>query len=316
MKKLAIIDDYEQVALGLADWSALDGDVEISVFHDHLDGEDAVAARLADFEIVCMMRERTPFPRSLIEKLPKLEHLFTSGMRNWSLDTEAARDNGIAVTGTPTLGYPAAEHAWALILALAKRVTVEDAATRAGEFGTGVSLGLRGKTLGIIGLGKLGAQVADVGKAFGMTVIAWSTNLTEERCDEAGVNYAAKEAFYAGADFISIHVHLGTRNKGLVGAVELAMMKPSAYLINTARGPVIDEAALIEALKRGVIAGAGLDVFEVEPLRADHPLLAMDNVVLTPHQGYVTRENYANFFEAAVGNVRSWLDGTVINELP
>jgi phosphoglycerate dehydrogenase-like enzyme len=316
MKKLAIIDDYEQVALGLADWSALDGDVEISVFYDHLDGEDAVAARLADFEIVCMMRERTPFPRSLIEKLPKLEHLFTSGMRNWSLDTEAARDNGIAVTGTPTLGYPAAEHAWALILALAKRVTVEDAATRAGEFGTGVSLGLRGKTLGIIGLGKLGAQVADVGKAFGMTVIAWSTNLTEERCDEAGVNYAAKEAFYAGADFISIHVHLGTRNKGLVGAVELAMMKPSAYLINTARGPVIDEAALIEALKRGVIAGAGLDVFEVEPLRADHPLLAMDNVVLTPHQGYVTRENYANFFEAAVGNVRSWLDGTVINELP
>ena len=156
MKKLAIIDDYERVALELADWSAIEGDVEISVFHDHLADEDALAARLADFEIVCMMRERTPFPRSLIEKLPKLEHLYTSGMRNWSLDAEAAREHGVAVTGTPTLGYPAAEHAWALILALAKRVTIEDAATRAGDFGTGVSLGLSGKTLGIIGLGKLG----------------------------------------------------------------------------------------------------------------------------------------------------------------
>lgn len=316
MKKLAIIDDYEQVALGLADWSALDGDVEISVFHDHLYGEDEIAARLADFEIVCMMRERTPFPRSLIEKLPKLEHLYTSGMRNWSLDTGAARDHGIAVTGTPTLGYPASEHAWALILTLAKRVNVEDAAMRAGRFGTGVSLGLRGKTLGILGLGKLGSQVADVGKAFGMNVIAWSTNLTEDACNEAGVAYASKEAFYGSADFISIHVHLGTRNKGLVGAAEIAMMKPSAYLVNTARGPVIDEAALIEALRDGVIAGAGLDVFEVEPLQADNPLLGMDNVVLTPHQGYVTAENYTNFFEAAVANVRSWLDGTVINELP
>ncbi len=248
-----------------------------------------------------MMRERTPFPRSLIEKLPKLKHLFT---------------NGISVTGTPSFGYPAAEHAWALILALAKRVTVEDAAIRAGEFGTGVSLGLRGKTLGIIGLGKLGGQVADVGKAFGMNVTGWNTNLTEERCAEAGVAYAAKEAFYANADFISIHVHLGTRNKGLVGAAEIAMMKPTSYLINTARGPTIDEATLIAALRGGVFAGAGLDVFEVEPLQAGNPLLGMGNVVLTPHQGHVTAENYANFFEAAVANVRSWLDGTVINELP
>jgi phosphoglycerate dehydrogenase-like enzyme len=316
MKKLAIIDDYERVALGLADWSAIKGDVEISVFHDHLLDEDAVAERLADFEIVCMMRERTPFPRSLIEKLPKLEHLYTSGMRNWSLDTGAARENGVAVTGTPTLGYPAAEHAWALILALAKRVTVEDAATRKGGFGTGVSLGLRGKTLGIIGLGKLGGQVADVGKAFGMNVTAWSTNLTEERCNEAGVAYASKEEMFGGSDFISIHVHLGTRNQGLVGAAEIAMMKPTAYLINTARGPIVDEAALIEALRAGKIGGAGLDVFQVEPLETGNPLRGMDNVVLTPHQGYVTRENYVNFFEAAVANVRSWLDGAVINELP
>ena len=195
MKKLAIIDDYERVALGLADWSALDGDVEVSVFHNHLCGQGEIAARRADFEIVCMMRERTPFPRSLIEKQPKLKHLFT---------------NGIAVT-------------------------------------------------------------------------AWSTNLTEERCAEAGVAYAAKEAFYANADFISIHVHLGTRNKGLVGAAEIAMMKPTAYLINTARGPAIVEAALIAALRGGVFAGAGLDVLEVEPLQAGNPLLGMGNVVLTPH---------------------------------
>ena len=316
MKKLAIIDDYERVALELADWSAIEGDVEISVFHDHLADEDALAARLADFEIVCMMRERTPFPRSLIEKLPKLEHLYTSGMRNWSLDAEAAREHGVAVTGTPTLGYPAAEHAWALILALAKRVTIEDAATRAGDFGTGVSLGLSGKTLGIIGLGKLGGQVAGVGKAFGMTVAAWSTNLTEERCQEAGVAYATKQEMFGNSDFISIHVHLGPRNQGLVGAAEIAMMKPTAYLINTARGPIIDEAALIAALQAKKIAGAGLDVFQVEPLQADNPLLGLDNVVLTPHQGYVTRENYGNFFAAAVANVRSWLDGKLINELP
>ncbi|MFP6734852.1 MAG: D-2-hydroxyacid dehydrogenase family protein [Rhodospirillales bacterium] len=316
MKKLAIIDDYERVALELADWSAIEGDVEISVFHYHLADEDALAARLADFEIVCMMRERTPFPRSLIEKLPKLEHLYTSGMRNWSLDAEVAREHGVAVTGTPTLGYPAAEHAWALILALAKRVTIEDAATRAGDFGTGVSLGLSGKTLGIIGLGKLGGQVAGVGKAFGMTVAAWSTNLTEERCQEAGVAYATKQEMFGNSDFISIHVHLGTRNQGLVGAAEIAMMKPTAYLINTARGPIIDEAALIAALQAKKIAGAGLDVFQVEPLQADNPLLGLDNVVLTPHQGYVTRENYGNFFAAAVANVRSWLDGKLINELP
>ena len=316
MKKLAVIDDYEHVSMEMADWSALDGDVEVTVFHDHLYDEDEIAKRLQGFDIVCMMRERTPFPSSLIEKLPKLEHLYTSGMRNWSLDIEAARARGIAVTGTPTLGYPAAEHTWALILALAKRVTVEDTATREGKFGTGVNLGLRNKTLGIIGLGKLGGQVAVVGKAFGMKVKAWSTNLTEAMCAEAGVAYATKEEIFGQSDFVSIHVHLGTRNRGLVGAEEISRMKPTAFLINTARGPVLDETALIEALQAGKIAGAGLDVFEVEPLETDNPLLSMDNVVLTPHQGYVTAENYRNFFAAAVVNVRSWLDGKLINELP
>ncbi|NQV55463.1 MAG: D-2-hydroxyacid dehydrogenase family protein [Rhodospirillales bacterium] len=316
MKKLAIIDDYENVALEFADWSTLDDDVEITVFRDHLTNEYELAERLGDFEIICIMRERTPFPRSLFEKLPKLEHLYTSGMRNWSLDGKAARDNGIVVTGTPTLNYPAAEHAWALILALAKRIVTEDAATRGGAFGIGVNLGLKDKVLGIVGLGKLGVQVAQVGKAFGMDVAAWSQNLTEEACNEAGVRLVSKDEMFAGSDFISVHVHLGTRNHSLIGAAEFAKMKRSAFFINTARGPIVDELALIEALRAKKIAGAGLDVFETEPLAANSPLRQLPNLILTPHQGYVTRENFTNFFEGAVANIRSWLDGKTVNELP
>lgn len=315
MKKLAIIDDYENAALRLTDWGALKSKAEITVFNDHLDDQGQLAERLRDFEILCIMRERTPIPRALIEQLPKLEHIYTSGMRNWSLDVEAANERGIVVTGSPTKPYPAAEHAWALILALAKRITTEDSATRAGKFGTGVNLGLKERTLGVIGLGKLGGQVANVGKAFGMNVVAWSKNLTVERCTAAGVGYVTREEMFANSDFITLHVHSGERNLGLVGDAEFEMMKPTAFIINTARGPIIDEAALIRALEDGKIAGAGLDVFDVEPLPADHPLRTLANTIITPHQGYVVEENYRSFFDSAVTNILSWLDGEVINEI-
>jgi phosphoglycerate dehydrogenase-like enzyme len=315
MKKLALIDDYEHAALAMADWSRFDDRVEVTAFHDHVADEDALAARLSAFHIVCMMRERTPFPRSLLERLPKLEYLLTSGMRNPSIDLAAARDRGVVVAGTPILPYPAAEQTWALILALAKRIPADDRSIRAGAWGTAVNLGLNGKTLGVVGLGKLGAQVARIGQAFGMRVAAWSRNLTQERCDECGVERADRETLFGTADFVTIHLQLGERNRGLVTARELGLMKPSAYLINTSRGPIVDEAALIAALREGRIAGAGLDVFDSEPLPTNHPLRTMQNTVLTPHQGYVTAENYRLFFTTAVENIHAWLAGDVVNAL-
>jgi len=315
MKKLAIIDDYEQAAHTSADWERLSGKVSVEVFGDHLEDEDAVAERLADFEIVFLMRERTPFGASLIARLPKLEHVITSGKRNASIDLAAAHERGVIVTGTPILPYPAAEHAWALMLALAKRIPHDDAAMREGRWGEGLNLGLRGKTLGVIGLGKLGSQVATVGLAFGMEVIAWSQNLTAERCAEVGVRLAAREELLTSADFITIHLVLGERSRGLIGAGELKLMKPTAYLVNTSRGQIVDEAAIVEALQSGRIAGAGLDVFEAEPLADDHPLRALPNTVLTPHHGYVTRENFRIFYETAIENILSWLGGTPVNML-
>lgn len=315
MKKLAILDDYENAALASADWGRLNGKVSVEVFGDHLDDEDAIVQRLADFEVVFLMRERTPFGASLFARLPKLEHVITSGKRNASIDMDAARDHAVVVSGTPILPYPAAEHAWALILALAKRIPQDDRSMREGRWGEGLNLGLRGKTLGIIGLGKLGSQVATVGLAFGMDVIAWSRNLTAEHCVEAGVRLAGREELLAGADFITIHLVLGDRSRGLIGADELKLMKPTAFLINTSRGPIVDEAALVEALQSGRIAGAGLDVFATEPLADDHPLRALRNTVLTPHQGYVTRENFAIFYESAIENILGWLGGAPVNVL-
>ncbi|HMB72154.1 MAG TPA: D-2-hydroxyacid dehydrogenase family protein [Gammaproteobacteria bacterium] len=315
MKKLAILDDYEGAALARAERSKLDGKVDVSVFRDHLDDEAAVAERLADFEIVFLMRERTPFPESLIARLPKLELLITSGKRNASIDLDAATRHGVVVTGTPILPYPAAEHAWAMILALAKRIPADDQRMRLGRWGEGLNLGLQEKTLGVIGLGKLGSQVARVGLAFGMNVVAWSHNLTAERCAEVGVGLVSKEALLSSADFVTIHLVLGERSRGLIGAPEFGLMKSSAYLINTSRGPIVDEVALVEALRSGRIAGAGLDVFETEPLPGDHPLRALSNTVLTPHQGYVTRENFAIFYETAIDNIVSWLEGEPANVL-
>jgi phosphoglycerate dehydrogenase-like enzyme len=262
-----------------------------------------------------MMRERTPLPRSLIERLPNLEHLVTSGMRNLAIDLGAAKDRGIVVTGTPILPYPAAEHTWALILSLAKRVPADDRNVRGGQWGTALGVGLHGKTLGTVGLGKLGAQVARFGLAFGMRVIAWSPNLTSERCAEIGVALASKEALFREADFVTIHLQLSARSRGLVTGADLKRMKPTGFLINTSRGPIVDEPALVAALEGGVIAGAALDVFDVEPLPSDHALRRLPNTVVTPHQGYVTVENYRSSFAGAVANIRAWLDGRIVNSL-
>ena len=314
--RCAILDDYQNVALKLADWSPVAKDVDITVFNQPLGGQDKVIKALADFEIVCGMRERTPFPRAVIEALPKLKLLITTGARNASFDLEAAKERKVTVCGTPGVGNPTAGIAIGLMLELTRRIGYENARMKAGElWQTTIGLDLDGHTLGVIGLGKLGTRVAQIAKAFGMKVIAWSQNLTPEKCQEAGVQYAGKEDLLRQADFISIHVVLSARTRGLLGAKELSLMKPTAYLINTSRGPIIDEAALLAALKEGRIAGAGLDVFDTEPLPVDHPLRRLDNVVLTPHLGYVSVQNYRAYFAGVVEDIRGFLDGKPVRAM-
>lgn len=315
MKRCAIIDDYQNCALELADWSPVSGEIEIVTFDTHWADEAEVASRLEGFEIVCIMRERTPFPRSLFARLPRLELLLTSGMRNFSIDLQAAADHGVTVCGTPSLGYPTSELTWGLILGLARKIPAEDRNVRAGDWQKSVGVGLNGKTLGILGLGRLGGQVARVGQAFGMDVIAWSQNLTAERCAEMGVELVDKAGLFARSDFLSIHLILGDRTRGLVTASDLAAMKRGAYLVNTSRGPIVDEAALISALRDGVIAGAALDVYDVEPLPPEHPFRRLPNTVVTPHLGYVSQENYRGFYGGMVGNIRAWLDGAPANRM-
>jgi phosphoglycerate dehydrogenase-like enzyme len=314
--RCAILDDYQNVALKLVDWSMLSGDVDIKVFNDHFGGPGDVIKALADFEIVCAMRERTPFPRATIDKLPKLKLLITTGMRNASIDVAAARERGIAVCGTPTTGNPTSAIAFALILELARHIGYESARMRAGIlWQSTVGLDLEGLTLGVLGLGKLGTRTAQIAKAFGMHVIAWSQNLTPEKCAAAGVSHVAKDDFFRQSDFISIHLVLSERTRGLVGAKELGLMRSSAFLINTSRGPIVDEAALMAALREKKIAGAGLDVFNVEPLPLDHPFRKMDNVAITPHLGYVSLQNYRTFYGAIVEDIRAWLDGKPVRLL-
>jgi len=310
MSRIAILDDYFNGALDATDWSALDAD-DIDVFTEHLGhDEDVIAKALEPYEILIAMRERTPFPASLIEKLPNLKFLVTTGMRNLAIDMEAARAGGIDIAGTDMLPYPAFEHAWALILAITKQIPLEDRTMKVGGWQKGTGVGLNGKTLGVLGLGKLGAQLAKVGQAFNMEVIAWSQNLTDERCAEVGgVTRVSKDELFQRSDVISVHMILSDRTRGLVGADELALMKPSAYLINTSRGPICDEAALLDALQNRRIAGAGLDVFDVEPLPADHPFRALDNAVLTGHTGYVIAELYEKVYGQAVENITSWRAG-------
>lgn len=314
--KLAILDDYQNAALASADWSSLGPEIDISVFYSHLGhDEDAVAEALAPFEILVAMRERTPFPRSLIERLPRLKLLVTTGMRNLAIDMAAARERGIPVCGTGMLPYPAAEHAMALILDLFKKISRETRAMHEGGWQDQISEGLNGKTLGLIGLGKLGERVARFGQALEMTVVAWSQNLTEARCREVGVRLVDKETLLREADVLSIHVVLSDRTRGLIGPGDLALMKQTAYLVNTSRGPIVDEAALIDALRSGSIAGAGLDVYDVEPLPSDHPLRALDNAVLTGHTGYVIREFYELVYGEALEAVAGWRAGAPVRVL-
>lgn len=315
MLRVGLLDDYQNAALGSADWSSLEG-VEIDVFDTHLGhDETAVAAALAPYQILVAMRERTLFPRSVFEQLPNLRLLVSAGMRNLAIDLEAARDCKVDVCGTEMVPNPAFEHTWALILALTKQIPREDRLMKAGGWQQGFGIGLEGKTLGILGLGRLGAKVAGVALDFGMNVIAWSENLTAERALEAGARRVEKAELFAQSDVLTIHQLLSARSRGMVGAAELALMKPEAYLVNTARGPIVDEAALIEALRADRIAGAALDVFDVEPLPVDHPLRALDNVVLTGHTGFVVREFHQLVYTQALEDIRTWQDGKPIRLL-
>lgn len=315
MVRIAILDDYQQVALQMTDWSVLPSDAEVQVFRDHLADQDAVVERLKDFEIVMAMRERTPFPRSLLERLPKLRLLTTTGMRNAAIDMQAAADCGVTVCGTGGVIYPTAELTWGLILALLRHIPREDRATRAGQWQVSMGIGLQGKTLGVLGLGNLGFQVATVGKAFQMSVVAWSQNLTAERAAQCGATLVSKDELLSQADIVTIHLVLSERTRGLLGARELALMKPTAYLVNTSRGPIVDEQALVEVLQKRTIAGAALDVFDEEPLPLDHPLRRLENTVITPHIGYVTTETYRIFFDQTVENIQAFLKGTPVRVL-
>jgi len=309
MTRVAILDDYQNVALQMADWQSLGSAVAVEVFHDTLSDQDALAERLGDFEIVVAMRERTPFRGPLLERLGKLKLLITTGMRNASIDLKAAAERGVIVCGTDVVSSPTVELTWGLILALARHISREDQGMRSGRWQTTVGIGLEGRVLGLLGLGNLGSRVAAIGKAFQMRMIAWSENLTAERANSLGVERVEKEELFRQADFLSIHMVLSKRSRGLVDAPELAAMKPIAYLINTSRGPIVNEKALIAALDSHKIAGAALDVYDQEPLPADHPLRRLDNVVLTPHLGYVTVENYREMYAQAIEDIRAFLDG-------
>jgi phosphoglycerate dehydrogenase-like enzyme len=308
--RCAVLDDYQNVALKLADWSKISGNVDVTVFNQHLGGPDEVHRALKDFQIIVMMRERTPFRRNTIEALPNLKLLITTGARNASIDMAAAAERGITVCSTSSFGNPTTGITFGLMLELTRRIGFEHARLKAGQPWQ-VTLGpdIEGMTLGIIGLGKLGIRVAGVAKAFGMKVIAWSPNLTAEKCKEVGVEYATKEELFRQADIVTIHVQLGDRSRGLIGSKEIGLMKPTAYIINTARGPIVDEKALLAALTERRIAGAGLDVFDVEPLPLDHPFRKMDNVVITPHLGYVSLQNYQHYFPDIVEDISGFIDG-------
>jgi phosphoglycerate dehydrogenase-like enzyme len=316
MRRVAVLDDYQGVALQMADWSVLASECRVEVFRDHLSDLTALGERLREFEIVTCMRERTPFRRDLLTRLPNLRLLVTTGMRNAAIDLEAAGDLGVVVCGTSSgPESPPAELTWGLILALVRHIPREDAATRAGHWGTTVGMSLGNRVLGVLGLGRLGATVAKVGGAFGMSVIAWSQNLTAEKAAQCGTRLVTKDELFSRSDIVSIHVQLSERTRGLVGARELGLMKRTAYLVNTARGPIVDEAALVQALQARTIAGAGLDVFDEEPLPPDHPFTRLDNTLLMPHAGYVTEEQYRVRYRDTVEDVAAYLKGAPLRIL-
>jgi phosphoglycerate dehydrogenase-like enzyme len=305
--KVAILDDYQNVALNLADWSAVRHHAEITVFNDHVADPPAVVERLRPFEVVCVMRERTPLPREILQQLPNLKLIASTGPRNASIDTRAAADLGIAVTATGYDSTPTIEFAWSLILASVRGIDREAASLKAGGWQTGIGSNLRGKSLGIVGLGNIGREVARIGLAFGMKVIAWSQNLTEEKASAAGAALVDKQTLFRDADIVTVHLVLSGRTRGLIGPAEFALMKPTARFVNTSRGPIVDEAALIDALQARRIAGAAVDVFNAEPLAADHPFRKLHNVLATPHIGYVTEDLYRTFYGDAAASIAKWL---------
>lgn len=317
MRTCLILDDYQQAALALADWTRLSDRVAVSAIAQHIANPDDLVARIAQAEILVIMRERTPFPAALLERLPRLELLVTSGMRNLAIDLAAARARNVVVCGTDSSPTPPTELTWALILGLARHVAPESLTLRAGgPWQSTIGTDLAGATLGVLGLGKIGTRVAEIGRAFGMRVIAWSPNLDDARAAAAGVERAAsKEALLEASDVVTIHLVLGDRTRGLLGAAELRRMRRDAFLVNTSRAPIVDQAGLLQALEEGWIAGAGLDVFETEPLPADSPFRRLPNVLALPHLGYVSRSNYRTFFTQAVEDIEAWLAGAPIRRL-
>lgn len=316
--RCAVLDDFQNAATTFADWSPLSDRVEVVTYDEHFTTEDALAAAIADADIVVTLRERVPFPASLLDRLPRLKLLIASGMRNSVIDYAAARANGVTVCGTESAGTPPVELTWALLLGLARGIVQENNALRAGgPWQSTVGADLHGRRLGVLGLGRIGSRVAKVGLAFGMEVTAWSHNLTKDRTDEAGVTLApTKEDLLATSDFVSIHLALGDRTRGLIGAAELALLQPTAYLINTSRAAIVDQDALLTALHEGRIAGAGIDVFDTEPLPADHPMRTAPRLLATPHLGYVSRANYERYYGQAVEAITAYLTGTPTRVLP
>jgi phosphoglycerate dehydrogenase-like enzyme len=306
--KVAILDDYQDVALRLADWSGVRRHAQITVFNDHVADHSAVVERLRPFEVVCVMRERTPLSRDILQQLPNLRLIASTGPRNASIDTQTATDLGIAVTATGYDSTPTIEFTWSLILASMRGIDREAASLRAGGWQTCLGSNLRGKSLAVVGLGNIGKEVARIGLAFGMKVIAWSQNLTEEKASAAGATFVDKQTLFREADVVTVHLVLSGRTRGLIGAPEFALMKPTARFVNTSRGPIVDEVALIEALQARRIAGAAVDVFEVEPLGLNHPFRKLENILATPHIGYVTEDLYRTFYGDAAANITKWLE--------
>lgn len=316
--RCALLDDFQDVATGIVDWSPLADDVELVPSTTHFPDEDTLAAALADFDIVVTLRERVPFPASLFARLPRLKLLVASGMRNSVIDYAAAEAHGVTVCGTASSSTPPVELTWALLLGLARGIVEESQALRTGgPWQSTVGADLHGRRLGLLGLGRIGSRVAQVGLAFGMRVTAWSQNLTKEYADEVGVHLAAgKEELLADSDFVSVHLALSDRTRGMLGAPELALLKPTAYLINTSRAAIVDRDALLAALHEGRIAGAGVDVFDVEPLPADHPMRTAPRLLATPHLGYVSQANYRTYYGQAVENIQAYLAGSPVRRLP
>lgn len=310
--KIVVLDDYQQVASAHADWDSLDEDV--TFLDRHLEGEDLVAA-LERAQVIVAMRERTPIGAELLAQLPELRLIVTTGRRNASIDVAAARERGIPVCGTGGLASSTVEHTWALILSAVRHIPAEDRSIRDGGWQTTVGTGLAGRTLGVMGLGRLGSQVATIGKAFGMDVAAWSQNLDAEHATSLGVRPVPKDELMAGSDIVTIHLVSSARTHHILGAAEIAAMRPTAYLVNTSRGPLVDTTALVEALHAGRIAGAAIDVYDTEPLPADDPMRSAPRTVLTPHLGYVTNDGYDLFFREAVEDIAAWRAGVPMRVL-